>query len=86
MEGTLLESILTQIIAPLLTAVVGWLIGRRRSNAEAVASELANVEKSLAIYRGIIADLEAKVERLEKRIIELTELHKTPCTCQKQEM
>lgn len=63
--------------------VVGWLVGRRKSNAEAVASELTNVEKSLAIYRGIITDLEAKVERLETRIVELQNLLKSPCTCQK---
>lgn len=63
--------------------VVGWLVGKRKSNAEAVASELTNVEKSLGIYRGIITDLEAKVERLEARIVELQNLLKSPCTCQK---
>ena len=71
------------IIAPLLTAVVGWLIGRRKSNAEAVASELTNVEKALEIYRGIIAELRLEVKGLQTQVSELEKLVKNPCTCQK---
>ncbi len=68
-----LETILT-ILAPIVSAIVGWLFGRRKDNAQATQSEMENVEKALAIYRGIITDLTKKVQELEQRVSEI--LHK----------
>ena len=80
------SNLLTQLIAPAIMLWLGWLIGKRKSNAEATSKELENVEKSLVIYRGIISDLEAKIERLELRIVELQNHLTNRCTCQKPKM
>lgn len=67
----LLLSIISYLIAPVLTALIGWSVGRRKSQADATKSEIENVEAALAIYRGIINDLQDKIKQMEKRIAEL---------------
>jgi predicted nucleic acid-binding Zn-ribbon protein len=47
---------------------VGWVLGKRKTNAEATASEMANVEKALGIYREMVTDLGDKVSRLEQEL------------------
>jgi predicted RNase H-like nuclease (RuvC/YqgF family) len=64
----LLINILT-FLAPIVTAIVGWVLGKRKTNAEATTSEMENVEKALKIYREIITDLDEKIKRLEERVV-----------------
>ncbi len=66
----ILDTVLN-ILAPIATAVVGWFIGKRKTNAEASQSEIENVEKALGIYRNIIEDLNSKIQALEDRVTTL---------------
>lgn len=52
-------------------AFFGWLFGRRKLKAEAASSELENVEKAIAIWRGIASDLEGKFKSLQDEVMEL---------------
>lgn len=63
--------VLGAIIPPAATAVGGWWFGRRKTNAEAVTSEMDNVDKALAIYRTMITDLGEKILALEERVKKL---------------
>ena len=65
------ENIVNYILAPIATAIAGWFLGRRKSAAEASSTEIENVEKSLAIYRGIITDLESQIKSLKTQITDL---------------
>lgn len=69
---SILEILLT-FLTPIASAIVGWMLGKRKTNAEAIASEMENVEKALRIYREMVTDLGDKVTRLEN---ELTNLRK----------
>lgn len=53
------------------TGLAGWLFGRKKQNAEVKASELDNVEKAVAIWRGIASDLEGKFTALQHQFTEL---------------
>lgn len=65
------QDIVTYIISPVLTLLVGWLVGRRKAKADANSTEINNVSEVLGIYRGIIKDFESKVKELEGHIKEL---------------
>lgn len=66
-----LQDYILNLLTPIATAFAGWFFGRRKSVAEAKTTEIENVEKSLAIYRGIIGDLEARIEFLKSQIADL---------------
>lgn len=65
-------------------AVAAFFLGKRKSKADAIATELANVEKAISIYRGITQDLKGEIiqyrsitEDLQKEIVQLkASLHK----------
>lgn len=65
------DQIVTYLLAPIAAAFGGWLFGRRKLSAEASTTEIENVEKSLAIYRGIITDMETQIRSLKTQITEL---------------
>ena len=71
-EGTIL------IISNALTAIAGWFLGRRRSDAETDNQVLINLELSIGLYKNIIDDLKneihelnIKVQDLEKKVDDL---------------
>ena len=71
-EGTIL------IISNALTAIAGWFLGRRRSDAETDNQVLRNLELSIGLYKNIIDDLKneihelnIKVQDLEKKVDDL---------------
>lgn len=57
---------LTAIIAPFVTLLAGWLVGRRNSNLEAL-------EKEMDFYRKLITDLKDEMEELRKEMVELSD-------------
>jgi peptidoglycan hydrolase CwlO-like protein len=68
------------IIPTIVTAVVGFLAGRRKeradlekTQAEVNASELENVEKAITIWRKLAEDMAAQVNELKTQVHELTE-------------
>jgi predicted RNase H-like nuclease (RuvC/YqgF family) len=68
------NSILTSVVPAIATAIVGYLVARKKYNAEASGSELDNVEKALAIYRSMVQDLSAKKRELEEQVERLEKL------------
>lgn len=79
-----MEQLINALIIPLLTAFAGafsgWFFGRRKQQAEAVASELETVEKAVAIWREIAQDLKKelaeqteKIEAQSAKIVKLSE-------------
>lgn len=71
------DHIVNYLLAPIAAAFAGWVFGRRKNDAEASSAEIENVEKSLAIYRGIITDMEAQIKSLKSQIAELEDQLKT---------
>jgi len=67
MEQTSLEWLYSTISAAVASGIT-WLFTRRKTTAEAQHSELDNVEKAVAIWRGISTDLEAQFNALEQRV------------------
>ena len=71
-----MEQLLDNLIIPILTAFAGafsgWLFGRRKQAAEAVASELETVEKAVAIWREIAQDLKKELEVQSAKIVKLS--------------
>ncbi len=49
----------------------GWLFGRKKQDTEIKTSELDNVEKAVAIWRGIASDLEGKFTAMQHQFSEL---------------
>ena len=76
--ATKMNNELILIISNALTAVAGFFVGKRRSDAETDNQVLRNLELSVNLYKNIIDDLKAeihelniKVQDLEKRVDEL---------------
>lgn len=70
----LVSILLNQVLPSALTGAATWFVARRKNNADASASELDNVEKALAIYRGIVHDLHDKIKELEAELDRLQKL------------
>lgn len=66
-----IENFFTLIIAPSISAVLAWVLARRKYIAEVGSNELDNVEKSIAIYRKMVEDLGTRVDVLSKGLKEL---------------
>ena len=67
-----------QIIMTVVTTLIGYFVGRRKSNAETDNQVLRNLELSIGLYKNIIDDLKAeihelniKVQHLETKVEEL---------------
>ena len=76
--ATNMNNELILIISNALTAVAGFFVGKRRSDAETDNQVLRNLELSVNLYKNIIDDLKQeihelniKVQDLEKRVSEL---------------
>lgn len=69
-----LSTILTTVVPSAITSALGYYYGKRKNNADASSSELDNVEKALAIYRGMVKDLSDKVKELEDQVARLENL------------
>jgi predicted RNase H-like nuclease (RuvC/YqgF family) len=65
--------IVTYIIAPILTAIVGYMSGRRKFKAEAQGQELNNVQEAIRLYRMMIEDLEKQIIHQNDNIRQLEE-------------
>jgi peptidoglycan hydrolase CwlO-like protein len=59
------------LISNSLTALAGFFIGRRKTNAETDSIVLKNLEISVNLYSQIISDLKKEIESLNIRIQEL---------------
>ncbi len=59
------------LISNSLTAVAGFFIGRRKTNAETDSIVLKNLETSVNLYSQIINDLKKEIESLNIKIQDL---------------
>lgn len=59
------------VIPSIITAVVGWFIGRRRENVDLCGDRLDDLEKSIKVYNVIIDDMSTKIENLTAHIAKL---------------
>lgn len=71
------------IISNALTAVAGFFVGKRRSDAETDNQVLRNLELSVNLYKNIIDDLKQeihelniKIDELEKKVVNLMDENK----------
>ena len=63
--------IIEQIIMTVVTTLIGYFVGYRKSKNEIEGGRLENLEKSLTIYQVMIDDLSKKVEDLTLHIVRL---------------
>ena len=54
-----------------VTTLIGYFVGYRKSKNEIEGGRLENLEKSLTIYQLLIDDLTKKVEELSTHIVRL---------------
>jgi peptidoglycan hydrolase CwlO-like protein len=60
-----------QIIMTVVTTVIGYVVGRRKSNAETDNQVLKNLELSIGLYKNMIDDLRTEIRELNLKIQEL---------------
>jgi len=64
-------NMIEQIILTVVTTLIGYFVGYKKSQNEIEGGRLENLEKSLVIYQLIIDDLSKKVEELTAHIVRL---------------
>jgi len=60
-----------QIIMTIVTTLIGYFVGYKKSKNEIEGGRLENLEKSIRIYQVVIDDLSKKVEELTAHIVRL---------------
>jgi peptidoglycan hydrolase CwlO-like protein len=60
-----------QIIMTVVTTLIGYFVGYRKSKNEIEGGRLENLEKSIRIYQVVIDDLSKKIEELTAHIVRL---------------
>jgi peptidoglycan hydrolase CwlO-like protein len=71
-------NMIEQIVMTVVTTLIGYFAGRRKTNADTDNQVLRNLELSIGLYKNIIDDLKQeihelniKVQDLEKRVEDL---------------
>jgi peptidoglycan hydrolase CwlO-like protein len=59
------------VISNALTAIAGFFVGKRRSDAETDNAVLRNLELSINLYKNIIDDLKEEIQSLNLKIQDL---------------
>ena len=62
-----------EYLIPIITLAAGWLIGRKKNNADAQLSEVEGVQKATMIWRELAQDLKKEVQELRLIVEELKE-------------
>lgn len=63
-----MNDILIAVIPASISAVLTYILTRKKYNAEVNTTELDNVEKSLGIYRKMVEELGQRVDALQKQL------------------
>jgi peptidoglycan hydrolase CwlO-like protein len=64
-------NMIEQIILTVVTTLIGYFVGYRKSQNEVEGGRLENLEKSIRIYQVVIDDLSKKIEELTTHIVRL---------------
>jgi archaellum component FlaC len=66
--------LIASIITSIATGVIGFLAGKKRSDAEVEAITIKNIESALAIYQELLNDMksryDAEIDGLKKKLSE----------------
>ena len=60
-----------QIVMTVVTTIIGYVVGRRKSNADTDNQVLKNLELSIGLYKNMIDDLRTEIRELNLKIQEL---------------
>jgi len=60
-----------QIIMTVVTTLIGYFVGKRKSNAETDNQVLKNLELSIGLYKNMIDDLRVEIRELNVKIQDL---------------
>ena len=55
----------------IVTTLIGYFVGKRKSNAETDNQVLRNLELSIGLYKNIIDDLKTEIQNLNIKIQDL---------------
>jgi cell shape-determining protein MreC len=66
-----MSEVIVASILSFATAVIGWLIGRRKTSAETTAIEIGNVDKAVKIWQNIADELRQDLTVLIKENAEM---------------
>ena len=55
----------------IVTTLIGYFVGRRKSNAETDNQVLKNLELSIGLYKNMIDDLRTEIRELNQKIQDL---------------
>ena len=58
------SEILIQFVLPLVLTLGGYLVGKRKTAADAESTELDNVSKALSVYQEIVKSLRDEISQL----------------------
>ena len=60
-----------QIVMTVVTTIIGYVVGRRKSNADTDNQVLKNLELSIGLYKNMIDDLRTEIRELNVKIQDL---------------
>lgn len=60
------------IVSSTITAVISWILGKRKENADISTIQLENSQRVIDMVTQMNEKLEAKVDQLSKKVDELT--------------
>jgi predicted nucleic acid-binding Zn-ribbon protein len=64
-------NMIEQIVMTVVTTLIGYFVGKRKSNAETDNQVLRNLELSIGLYKNIIDDLKTEIQNLNIKIQDL---------------
>lgn len=64
-------NMIEQIVMTIVTTLIGYFVGKRKSNAETDNQVLRNLELSIGLYKNIIDDLKVEIQNLNIKIQDL---------------
>jgi predicted nucleic acid-binding Zn-ribbon protein len=64
-------NMIEQIVMTIVTTLIGYFVGKRKSNAETDNQVLRNLELSIGLYKNIIDDLKTEIQNLNIKIQDL---------------
>lgn len=59
------------ILTNIVTGITGWVVGRRRQQADTDNAILDNLSKSIGVYQIIIEDLKKEIHELNLKVVQL---------------
>ncbi|MCO5258675.1 MAG: hypothetical protein M9916_00850 [Crocinitomicaceae bacterium] len=70
----MLETIIINILSPILASGFTWMLARRKFKQEVKQNELENIEKAITIWREVSENLEIKLSNAQDEISKQNEL------------